>query len=792
MNVTAELVPHRLCELAVECIDCDLFGDGLPHGHLTTLDHAEVWDWYWSPVVWSAPPHTISDVQNPLDDSPDGIHESDDVGFMQQPRPTVSPNLVSVRFLGMHSTSVQVNLRSDESIMQQLREDWPLMSRIAADLYALHLVSSPPNFVTAPPNEVYLMQFHADASDQVHIDDVLILLTVSFSAPHSIAHNKQRIKVIWGPKKTTRDQFLSYIRMQRHCASPTVLCILFHNNSPWAIQDSTLRHLRDGDHLRLQIRSDKEGWCDFEYSEESARRMRIFADSPPAEHSDDTGDEESLSPYSVRSRSRERSRSSNEVRRDHPSPADIEDDRIEDTDSDSLLQVNSRAFRLTDSTPLTVANPHVLDLWCERQQEAGVQPVPGTCFDIPQGNHSLGPLACGNRFHDEVGQNQELRGIRPEHIHVLAFAIGLVCYRIYLDCCRNTRTSMVKVQGVRHIQRRRLQRGIGLGAHLLVALLICQHCVEVHGLILYSNEFQTVFTADYVQNDAWTSTFARLPPPGNGTAGTEHASRNALSACDDLSEAPSVTLRAATQCPVSSPLSIDVPPRVTLSLDDLLNGPRDSMDLADLMLLDLHERTRACIEQWGVPAGANELQGIIVYTDGSAGVHYIDEEYTYVDKASWAFAVWLRTDRGCHLLGVNSGHVEDNCDSEFWYGVETATSAAGERAALLAAAIFVLRLHPDCPVEFYFDSTTAGFGATGRWNSSGTRDANLLRCVLQVLELSLEVRVQGFHVKGHSGDPYNELVNTLAYDALQKCKQKHAIDFSVSDLIDGRRPLCSQ
>ena len=332
----------------------------------------------------------------------DNHDEEDEIDFMQQPRPTVSPNLVSVRLLGTHSTSVQVNLRNDEPMMQQLREDWPLMSRIADDLHALHPVSSPPSFVTAPPNEVFLLQFHADASDQVHTDDVLILLTVSFSAPHSIVHNKQRIKVIWGPKKTTRDQFLSYVRMQRHCASATVLCTLFHNNSPWAIQDSSLRNLRDGDHLRLQIRSDKEGWCDFEYSEESARRIRIFADSPPAEHSGESEDRESLSPYSVRSRSRERSRTPGDANPGPPSPADFEDDPIEDTDSHSLLQVDSRALRLTDSTPLTVANPHVSDRWCERQPKVGVQPVPRPCSDLQHAD--LGQSSIGVDFSHVIRQ----------------------------------------------------------------------------------------------------------------------------------------------------------------------------------------------------------------------------------------------------------------------------------------------------------------------------------------------------------------------------------------------------
>ena len=98
MNVSAELVPHRPCYLAVECISRDLLGDGLPYRCQATIDHSDVWDWYWSPVAWSMTPHAFR-VAGDSFDSPAGIHVSDEIGFMQQPRLTASQNLVSFRFL---------------------------------------------------------------------------------------------------------------------------------------------------------------------------------------------------------------------------------------------------------------------------------------------------------------------------------------------------------------------------------------------------------------------------------------------------------------------------------------------------------------------------------------------------------------------------------------------------------------------------------------------------------------------------------------------------------------------
>lgn len=40
-------------------------------------------------------------------------------------------------------------------------------------------------------------------------------------------------------------------------------------------------------------------------------------------------------------------------------------------------------------------------------------------------------------------------------------------------------------------------------------------------------------------------------------------------------------------------------------------------------------------------------------------------------------------------------------------------------------------------------------------------------------------------------DPYNELVNTLGYDALTTLKCNPVLDFDVSDMLHGDRPLCA-
>ena len=101
-------------------------------------------------------------------------------------------------------------------------------------------------------------------------------------------------------------------------------------------------------------------------------------------------------------------------------------------------------------------------------------------------------------------------------------------------------------------------------------------------------------------------------------------------------------------------------------------------------------------------------------------------------------------------------------------------------------------MNPTWPVHFWFDSTTAGFGASGRWNHNAShQDAVLVRCVFQLLEARCCAGVYYGHVKAHQGDPYNELVNTLAYDALMTLRCNPVLDFVVADMLQGDKPLCA-
>ena len=287
--------------------------------------------------------------------------EADESGLMQQPRPSRSPDLVPTRLLGLNHINSLFHANPDEALVVQLRRNWPLSTSRPDDLEAVHFVAFPP----VPTEQVYLVHFRHDRFSQAHVDDVLILVTMSFTAPDG--SRIQKARVLWGPKRATRSQFLDFLRLGWFCDQSTVLCWTYLNNQPWMEQASLTRRLEFGDHLRVQIRSDSIQWSDIEYAEEVSCSRRIFVDSPIQSVSNPHGaveDEDDHSEPNSRSRSRSRG---------HEEPSDEEayfdEDGESEVESHSLIQLAAHRHRsrqtLSDKQPSTSdQNPHVFDRWC--------------------------------------------------------------------------------------------------------------------------------------------------------------------------------------------------------------------------------------------------------------------------------------------------------------------------------------------------------------------------------------------------------------------------------------------
>ena len=238
--------------------------------------------------------------------------------------------------------------------------------------------------------------------------------------------------------------------------------------------------------------------------------------------------------------------------------------------------------------------------------------------------------------------------------------------------------------------------------------------------------------------------------------------------------------------------SIEIPDEATYILAALRQGHVRSLPLRPLPEMPWHEATRAALKETTVSAICHGFWHIELYTDGSAGQLYAD--YTYYDHAAWGFVV-IGWDGCSHptILTLDHGHVTDQPDDPTWTGASRLNAMAGERGALIAAATWLLRSQYQGLATFRFDSVAAGFAAAGQWNTTpGSNDATLLRVLFQLLQTQPNLKVNFEHVKAHTGDPWNECANTLAYQAWTMHTVRPILDVDVRTVLQGERPLCMQ
>ena len=240
---------------------------------------------------------------------------------------------------------------------------------------------------------MFVVQRNEDRFDQEMESDVLAVVTVSVQAPHAGQPRSQRFKILWVPFKGTRSNFIDFFRMTGHCRKADVICFLYLNNIIWPESDMALRRIEFGDHLRLQVRTEGNSWCDFEYSEGVSRSRRLFASSSPEREPEERGGQEEEqeeeeeaarsppSDYTFRSDHRVRQRRSRSRARR----------RNEDRENDSptllhqSLELNAKLREKMSSVGLpNEGKSHVSDLWC-------TQPL-GDLTDLGNFSFHMAPL----------------------------------------------------------------------------------------------------------------------------------------------------------------------------------------------------------------------------------------------------------------------------------------------------------------------------------------------------------------------------------------------------------------
>ncbi|OLQ14020.1 hypothetical protein AK812_SmicGene1973 [Symbiodinium microadriaticum] len=146
-----------------------------------------------------------------------------------------------------------------------------------------------------------------------------------------------------------------------------------------------------------------------------------------------------------------------------------------------------------------------------------------------------------------------------------------------------------------------------------------------------------------------------------------------------------------------------------------------------------------------------------VYTDGSAD--------SKKNCSGYAAAVLAHTSTAASLVGVLAGQIDHNpC---FPWPTEGAPALHAEHVAIAVALLWCLQMKGSLTViqcTILFDCTAAGWSAEGSWPSTGHVGA-IAHHLAMIAKATKGLEVTFQHVKGHSQNPWNDLVDHVAKKA---------------------------
>ena len=148
-----------------------------------------------------------------------------------------------------------------------------------------------------------------------------------------------------------------------------------------------------------------------------------------------------------------------------------------------------------------------------------------------------------------------------------------------------------------------------------------------------------------------------------------------------------------------------------------------------------------------------------VYTDGSACTQFI-EGHAY-REASWAAAIFRVSGRRRAFHGWLGGLVQTDPKAKCFIGAEAKNAMDAERSAVFWILAWCLSLPNNSEVIIHVDNQAACYGASGAWKISLD---NVLAVRIRELAAYAETQCKIIyeHVKAHSLQPQNELVDVLA------------------------------
>lgn len=192
----------------------------------------------------------------------------------------------------------------------------------------------------------------------------------------------------------------------------------------------------------------------------------------------------------------------------------------------------------------------------------------------------------------------------------------------------------------------------------------------------------------------------------------------------------------------------------------------------DYSLFDLPEFIKLALDRCQT---VQRVDRYVIFTDGSSqAVHRHSPPLWIADNDvsdSWAFAVFAEqysdddtADPILEFLGWTCQQVLYDIEAAHSIGTTRIGSDSAETEALFWAGMWRLSRNNNVPTVFVSDSRLIGDQAAGRCGSA-IRDQPYyhLRAVFQALEAGLDREgLMIAHVRSHTGDPYNELVDWLA------------------------------
>ena len=204
--------------------------------------------------------------------------------------------------------------------------------------------------------------------------------------------------------------------------------------------------------------------------------------------------------------------------------------------------------------------------------------------------------------------------------------------------------------------------------------------------------------------------------------------------------------------------------------DDVLCQWYSHLDLPEVTLHEIQHRIVIATEM----PDLESFDRLVIYTDGSSKAHNRRKPPLWIQEFdvpdAWAYLVLgerYRADASLPeitLIGWHAQCVTYEEKLSHYLGTTQVGSEHAEREALFWAAIWRLSRNITVPTVFRSDSVTTAEQAMGR---AGCNDDNptfeALRSVFQALQAALPPDcLDAQHVRGHAGDPWNEMADFLA------------------------------